>query len=271
MTGDGGLKAFQLSNGAFLRYVELPGREPPLLWIHGWQCSSTGELLPAAVQPPLAGRRSLLVDLLGHGYSDKPHEFAYTLPEHARTVVELLDALAWPDCALVGHSMGGEIAIRVAAARPHVVSTLVMLEGTIDPHGEAVFDGQSEADFVERGFTEMVTAMRRTAQDDPTGIPAVHLGLTELLEPRAVHRSDVSMRDGHEPSARSLLSGLSIDRWYLNGALSEREPELERGLAELGVSLLVVPDTGHAMGLQNPRGLAEAVAAIVTGTAVSLL
>src|SRR4030095_3312069 len=47
------------------RYIEIPGDDPPWLWLHGWQCSSTGELLPAAVQPPLRGRRSLLIDFLG--------------------------------------------------------------------------------------------------------------------------------------------------------------------------------------------------------------
>ncbi|MGH8859962.1 MAG: alpha/beta fold hydrolase, partial [Jatrophihabitantaceae bacterium] len=66
---------------AFLRYLEVPGADPPVLWIHGWQCSSTAELASAAVQAPLAGRRSLLVDLLGHGYSDRPADFGYTLIE----------------------------------------------------------------------------------------------------------------------------------------------------------------------------------------------
>ena len=76
--------------GAFLRYIEIPGDDPPLLWLHGWQCSSTGELFPAAVQPALNGRRSLLVDFLGHGYSDKPIDFAYRLEDHAQTIVTLI-------------------------------------------------------------------------------------------------------------------------------------------------------------------------------------
>jgi pimeloyl-ACP methyl ester carboxylesterase len=163
--------------------------------------------------------------------------------------------------------MGGEIAIRVAAAHPGVVSTLVMAEGTVDPHGEVVFDGQSEDEFVSRGFAELVSSQRGSAESDPEGIPAVHLGLTQILEPRAVFRSDVSMRDGHEPSARSLLAGLSADLWYLEGELSEPEPDFEAGMRELGVSYLRVPDTGHPMGLQNPRGLADVIAAILSGTA----
>jgi hypothetical protein len=114
---------------------------------------------------------------------------------------------------------------------------------------------------------EVVDPERSSAEADPGGVPAVHLGLTQVLEPRAVHREDVSMRDGHEPAARSLLAGLEGERWYLVGELSDAEPEFEAGLRELGVSVLRVPDTGHAMGLQNPRGLAEAVAAILAGTA----
>jgi hypothetical protein len=49
--------------------------------------------------------------------------------------------------------------------------------------------------------------------------------------------------------------------------LSEPDPEFEALIEELGVSVLHVPDTGHAMGLQNPRSLAEAVAAILPSTA----
>lgn len=261
---DSGLRAHYLEQDrAFMRYLDIPGDGPPLVWIHGWHCSSTGELLPAAVQPPLRGRRSLLVDLLGHGYSDKPVDFPYTLVDHTRTVVNLLEALALDECGLVGHSMGGEIGVRVAAALPGTVTLLVMAEGTLDPHGEEVFDGQTEEEFVDQGFAALLAGMRERAISDPSGVPAVHLGLTSGLEPRAIYREDVSMRDGHEPPARALLGELTADRWYMWGALSEPEPDFDRGIEELGVAIARVPDTGHAMGLQNPAGLAAAVAGMV--------
>ena len=35
------MKAVYLpSDRAFVRYIEIPGDDPPLLWLHGWQCSS---------------------------------------------------------------------------------------------------------------------------------------------------------------------------------------------------------------------------------------
>ncbi len=96
-------------------------------------CASTGELVSAAVQPELRGRRQLLIDLLGYGYSDRPLEFGYTLSDHARTIAALIDALALTGCSVIGHSMGGGVGILVAAARPNIVSLLILAEGNLGP------------------------------------------------------------------------------------------------------------------------------------------
>jgi pimeloyl-ACP methyl ester carboxylesterase len=245
---------------AFLRYIEVPGDDPPLLWLHGWQCSATGELMPAAVQAPLRGRRSLLIDFLGHGYSDKPLDFAYTREAHARTIVALIDALGLSECGLVGHSMGGAVAVHVASARATIVSLLIMAEPAIDAGGEEPLGGQTEDQFVERGFSELLEAQSKEAEAQPDGLRAAHLGITRLVEPRALHREAVSMRDGTDPSVRSLLRNLEMPRWYLQGEASDPEPDLQRDLAAMGVGWKVVPNTGHPMGLENPEGLAQAVA-----------
>jgi pimeloyl-ACP methyl ester carboxylesterase len=255
------MKAIYLPDDrAFLRYIEIPGEDPPLVWLHGWQCSSTGELLPAAVREPLRGRRSLLVDFLGHGYSDKPLDFGYRREDHARTIVALIDSLSLRDCGLVGHSMGGGVAVGVAAARASIVSLLVMAEGHIDDDGEAPLGGQTEDQFVERGFRELLEAQSMEAEAQPGGLRAAHLGITRLIEPRAIHREAVSMNDGTSPSVRSLLGTLEMPRWYLQGEASDPQPDLQRDLAALGVGWKVVPNTGHPMGLQNPEGFAQAVA-----------
>jgi len=36
---------FLAEDRAFIRSAEIPGDDPPLLWLHGWQRSSTGEFL----------------------------------------------------------------------------------------------------------------------------------------------------------------------------------------------------------------------------------
>lgn len=261
------MRSFYLaSDRAFLRYVDVPGKDPPVLWLHGWQCSSTSELMAAAVQVPLRGRRSLLVDFLGHGYSDRPPGFAYTREEHARTIVALIDGLGLGECALMGHSMGGAVAVHVAAARPAIVSLLVVAEPTIDAGGEAPFKGQTEDQFVDSGFSDMLEAQSLEAAANPHGIRAAHLGITRLVDPHALHREGVSLEQGTTPSVRSLIGRLAMPRWYLQGELSDPEPGLESDLAAMGMSWKVVPATGHAMGLENPEGLARAVADVITAT-----
>jgi len=245
---------------AFIRYIEIPGADPPLLWLHGWQCSSTGELMPAAVQAQLRGRRSLVIDFLGHGYSDRPPAFAYTREAHARTIVALIDALSLGECGLVGHSMGGAVAVHVATDRPAIVSLLIMAEGALDAGGEEPFDGQSEERFLTHGFHELLQAQTKEAEAKPEGLRAAHLGITRMADPVALHREGLSLQRGTNPSVRSLLATLEMRRWYLQGEASDPAPDLERDLAAMGVGWKIVPKTGHAMGIQNPEGLAQAVA-----------
>ncbi len=257
------MKAIYLpGDHAFLRYQEIPGDDPPLLWIHGWQCSSTGELLPAAVQPALRDRRSLLIDLLGHGYSDKPVDFPYSIEAHARTIVSLMDQLGITDCGLVGHSMGGGIAVHVAATRYKAISVLILAEGNIDADGGEPFGGQTEAAFVDHGFDELIARQTAEAEAAPDGIRAAHVEMTRIIEPRALYREEVSMISETDPPIHSILAALPMPRWYLNGALSDGQ-EAEAYLASIGVDWAVVPDTGHPMGLQNPAGFAQVIADIL--------
>ena len=248
---------------AFLRFIEIPGDDPPLLWLHGWQCSSTGELLPAAVQTPLRKRRSLLIDFLGHGHSDRPPNFAYTLEEHARTIVALIDTLGLRECGLMGHSMGGAVAVLVATARPSIVSVLMMAEASIDAGGGVPLAGQTESQFAERGFSDLLDAQSEEAEAQPDGWRAAHLGMTRLVDPRALHREAVAHERGTDPSIRWLLARLQMSRWYLHGELSEAEPGLQHDLLEMGVGWKVVPKAGHPMGVQNPVGLAQTVSEVL--------
>lgn len=266
------MKAVHLpSHEAFLRYLEIPGGDPPLLWLHGWQCTSSGELLEAAVQPSLAGRRSLLVDFLGHGYSDRPERFGYTMDDHADTVVALIDALGLPECGIVAHSMGATVAIQVAATRPDVVSLLVLAEGGPDiadpePNDPGRLADQSEVDFVATGYPALLDGLAEAGRADTAGIAAVHVGITRLVDPRAIYREARSMDSADGRALAAVLVGLAMSRWYLRGELSEPEPEYERFLEESGIGLRIVPGTGHAMGLQNPAGLAATVAEVLASS-----
>jgi pimeloyl-ACP methyl ester carboxylesterase len=77
-----------------------------------------------------AGHHAFALDLPGHGFAGKGDGFDYGIPGYARLVGEFLDAMDVRRSVLVGTSMGGHIAGRVAADHPERVAGLVLV-GTL--------------------------------------------------------------------------------------------------------------------------------------------
>jgi pimeloyl-ACP methyl ester carboxylesterase len=121
---------------AVMRFLDFDGeREPPLVFIHGLGGAGSAHFPRLLAEPAFAGHRLVAMDLLGHGYSDRPAEFEYSLEDHAETIAQLLDHLRLSRCAVFGHSMGGSVAITLAAQRSELVSRLVLGEANLDPGG----------------------------------------------------------------------------------------------------------------------------------------
>lgn len=100
------------------------GSGPPLLVLHGLFGAARNW---GGVQRRLAERhRTLAMDLRNHG--DSPHAPAMGYDEMAADVVETAAALGALPAALLGHSMGGKVAMRLALTRPETVTRLVVAD-----------------------------------------------------------------------------------------------------------------------------------------------
>ena len=84
----------------------------PVVFLHGIG-SSAAAWEPVALGLQARGHRTIAVDLPGHGSSSKSRG-DYSLSELASVQRDLLDALSIPRCLLVGHSLGGGIALQFA-------------------------------------------------------------------------------------------------------------------------------------------------------------
>lgn len=105
-----------------------PGSNPdPLVLLHGW--GDSGETYQFLVDCFAADRTCLAVDMRGFGRTQRPDD-GYWFPDYLADLDALLDQLA-PGAAvdLVGHSMGGNIAMLYAGVRPRRIRRLVSLEG----------------------------------------------------------------------------------------------------------------------------------------------
>ncbi|WP_329050241.1 alpha/beta hydrolase [Streptomyces violaceus] len=242
--------------GDHIRWVELPGQEPSRVYVHGLGATSPAYFTHVAVDPLLAGRRSLLVDLLGHGISDRPTDFDYTLESHADALATALTHAGAEGAELIAHSMGGSVAIVLAARHPHLVSRLVLIDANLDPvprtpgsSGSSGIAAYSEQEFLAGGWEEV---------RDRVG---PHWWSTMRLAGReALHRSAFHLTRGTTPTMRELLLDLEMPRTFL---LPESDGPLPGAgaLTESGVSVFGIPGCGHNIMLDNPEAFVKATAA----------
>jgi lipase len=125
----------------------------PILCLHGITAQHRAF---NALARHLEGSRSLVgVDLRGRGDSAKP-ESGYGLEAHARDVIRVLDHLGLQQAVILGHSMGGFVALKVALSHPHRVRALVLLDGgwpRVEVSPEVMSEEQKqEAAAIEEGL-----------------------------------------------------------------------------------------------------------------------
>ncbi|MFG2820057.1 alpha/beta fold hydrolase [Kitasatospora sp. NPDC048365] len=247
-------------NGDLIRWIEIPGSGPSTrLYLHGLGASSPVYWAAAAAHPLLTGHRSLLLDLLGFGISDRPTDFGYTLEEHADAVALALESAGVEGAEVVAHSLGGAVAILLAARHPHLVSRLVLVDSVLDPAPPVLTPGGSgiasctEEEFLAHGWA------RTEARVGPTWWATMRLAGRVALYRTTVHRGR-----GTVPGLREQLSGLSVPRTFLHPE-ADGAPAGAAELAAAGVVIRAVPDCGHNIMFDNPEGFARATAEALAG------
>ncbi|MEV0479879.1 alpha/beta hydrolase [Streptomyces sp. NPDC050508] len=233
--------------GGHLRWIDIPGDGPARVYLHGLGCAGSADFTGIAAR---YGGRAIVVDLLGHGFSDRPKNFPGTLEAHAETVAAVLDHEGIKDAVLVGHSMGGALAIVLAATRPDLVSRLVVAEPNLRAGGglySAAIAAQSEEDFVSHGFRTVLSTL------DPD-----YAARVRTADPAILHRSAVSLVRGTTPGTAELFYGLPRPRVMLIGTRSRPYAD-EAAVRQAGIPVVDVPDAGHHMMRDNPEGFVAAL------------
>ncbi|MGY6522895.1 MAG: alpha/beta fold hydrolase [Mongoliitalea sp.] len=146
------VKKVNLSNGQKIAFMD-EGEGEVLIFIHG--LGSYGPAWKKNVEELSKYYRCIAVDLLGYGKSSKPEE-TYLLKDQARVIQELVQNLGLSKVHLVGHSMGGQIAMHVGLAYPELVKSLIL----VAPAGIETFTDQQKA------FFEMITPEAIAATSD---------------------------------------------------------------------------------------------------------
>ena len=97
----------------------------PFIFIHGWISSS--EFWRNQVKKLKDKRRIIILDLRGHGQSDKPRE-EYSIKKFSEDLDSFMDKLGFAKAILVGHSMGGMIALQFTLDHQEKVEKLILID-----------------------------------------------------------------------------------------------------------------------------------------------
>jgi pimeloyl-ACP methyl ester carboxylesterase len=255
-------------NGVELVYDDLGGGTRPLVLVHGL----TGvrddfrEHLPA-----LAARgRTIAYDHRGYGESTKTGDAAtYTFAQLVADLAALLDALDVSRCDLLGHSMGGMIALRFALAHPERVASLVLMDTAQRAPDHLPRAPLAAGGAIARsdGMATLAALLRARAADDDT-------------RPDAERRLERELGDAYwerrrrrltamDPEAFATLALELVDQVPLTGRLGAitcptlvmvgaqdtgfLEPAAEMAREIPDARRVIIPDAAHSPQLENPR------------------
>ncbi|XUM04180.1 alpha/beta fold hydrolase [Streptomyces venezuelae ATCC 10712] len=291
-------RAVRVADGEELHSVTLPGLSltvrarpgkrpglPPALYVHGLGGSSQNW---SALMPLLADLvDGEAVDLPGFGDSPPPDDGDYSVTGHARAVIRFLDAGGRGPVHLVGNSLGGAVATRVAAVRPDLVRTLTLVSPAL-PELRVQRTAWPTALLAVPGAASFFARLTKdwTAEQRVKGVLALCYGDPGLV-------SEDGFRYAVEEMERRLelpyfwdamaRSGRGIVDAYTLGGQHGLWRQAERVLAPTllvyggrdrlvsyrmarraaaafrGSRLLTLPDAGHVAMMEYPETVAQAV------------
>jgi pimeloyl-ACP methyl ester carboxylesterase len=250
--------------------VEAEGDGPGLVLVHGF--GGAKEDFGDHVAALAATNTVVVFDHRGHGASDKPTDpSAYSFARLRADTLAVADAIGLPRFRLLGHSMGGMLARRIALDHADRVDALVMMDtapgpvGALDPslldaaaqhaldHGKdalrALLDGNEPLDNV---------AHQRVLRERP--------GYQEFCDRKWDDLSHVMwaalVREiARQPDDLDAMRALAMPVLVIVGALDEPFLAPSRAMAEAisGAHLSVIADAGHSPQFENPTAWIDAL------------
>jgi pimeloyl-ACP methyl ester carboxylesterase len=243
-----------------------PQGAPTVVLLHGFLMS---HFYYRHILPALAEHYDVIaIDLPGFGESDKPHptRYPYSLAALGRTVIGLLDRLGVARAAVIGHSMGGGVAIDVAAQAPDRIWALVpscaaAYEPPLPPEAALILAPKVGRTLFLRGYSRRRFAndLRTMAYRSPDMVPdeMVDFWWERLNRPGGREAAYAMLRELARlaPIADRLHLPLRPPTLLVWGEEDRLVPldRARRLSRDLRVPLRIVPCTGHTPHEERPH------------------
>ncbi len=226
-----------------------------IFFIHGLGCAK--EAFTESFTFPGLKKYSLLVpDLPGFGESSKVKDFSYSMEEHARICLELIDNFPHEKIHIVGHSMGGVIGLLLANLLKGRLTSFINIEGNLtatDCSMSSMVNSSEMREYRQRMINHLAAA-------------------SNLLHDQSIalwhHWVQKSGSVGLYQSARSLVEWSCSDKLiemfekmkgrklYIHGERNSSIPALKQ---MKNIPIATIPKSGHFPMSDNPGHLYQTI------------
>ncbi|PJF22353.1 MAG: alpha/beta hydrolase [Phototrophicales bacterium] len=223
----------------------------PVIFVHG---AGGSHLDWGASLRRLPEANAIALDLPGHGKSPAPGRSS--IPDYAADVIGLIDTLNVPQAIIAGHSMGGAIAQTIALTYPQRVHGLILIgtAGKLVVNPYIIEKSQSDQDELAQTLVKWMWG--KNATDDMRLFSYQQL---MRVSPQVLHDDYIAC---NHFDIRDKLSDIHMPTLVIGGSADKMTPiKFSEYLAEHipQAQLVVIPDGGHMMMLEQPEIVTQAV------------
>jgi len=250
-----------LVHGQRMAYTD-EGKGPPLLFVHGFPLN--GDCWFGQAEAFKATNRVLTPDLPGFGAS-APATGPASMDRYAEQLFTLCQHLETGPVVLVGHSMGGYIALAFARAYPVFLRGLVLVStrAGADEPGVAAARRETATKVRNGGFEAVVKGLLPKMLSATPSSPGMAQAVRDIMwtsTPHGVSSALLALAD--RPDQRGHLGELQMPTLVVTGADDTLIPpsesaELARGIR--GAELVEIPEAGHLVAYEQPSAFNEAL------------
>ena len=250
------------------------GTGEPLLLLHGFPTSS--HLWNQVVPLVPAGHRVVVSDLLGFGRSDPPGGRDLSIGGHAIRVLGLLDALGIAEAAIVGHDIGGSVALRLALDEPARVSRICLVNSAAVSArpGAALGFGRLLAHLLRALPSAVATSalrsrMRRGYVSPERGSHSIEQYLRPFTNDAGQRAmvSHLAAGSDHAVEGGAALGGIRVPVAVLCGSDDPIQPaDVSRRLGKTipGATVEIVPDARHFLPEESPQVVGRVITELLS-------
>lgn len=221
------------------------GKGPVVLVLHGWGDSSQSfQALGQLLAPKY---RVILVDLPGFGATDIPQK-AWTIEDYAKFVVKFCNKLSIQPEIIIGHSMGGRIAIKLVGEKLLSPQKLILLATAGIKQSDSVRNKTYKAAAKTGKFITNLPGLKKYQKSLRQKLYK-SAGTTDYLQAGPMQETFVNViNEDLQATAKNIL----VPTLLVYGTDdAETPPEYGKVFHDIikGSELMIIPDTGHFVQL----------------------